>query len=110
MGMGDFDVAKEVLKSKFIIGSCDSSAETLRRLIKMFGYASSSNTLFGDQCIEERQSWNEACRNMEEIGQKTKRSWYNLQILRNIESKHHYDMMLYAESKKMFIEQNILFE
>ena len=104
----DYDVAKQVLRSKFVIGSCDHPTETLRRLMEMIG--NTGSIIGSEQCTKERQSWNQECRKMKEIGQQNKDDRNNLKILRNIKSKHHYDILLYEESKNLIREQHILFE
>jgi len=105
---GDYDVAKQVLRSKFVIGTCDHPTETLRRLVKMIG-TNGVLARVGDQCTKERQSWNQGCRKMKEVGHQNQRNRHNLQILRLLKSEHHYDILLYEESKNLFREQNKLF-
>ncbi|KAL7525909.1 hypothetical protein ACHAXR_002195, partial [Thalassiosira sp. AJA248-18] len=92
---GDFDVAKQVLMSKFVVGSCDEPTETLRRLIKMIGNTDSSSIVGSEKCTTQRQSWNQECRKIKEIGVQNKDDWHNLQLLKDIQAKHHYDILLY---------------
>lgn len=106
----DLNVAKEMLASKFIIGSCDRATETLRRLIQMVGKTTSGLVIGSEPCVKERQSWNQACRRIKEGGQQNRDNRYNQDILSDIKSEHRYDIMLYEESKKIFDEQSSLFQ
>lgn len=106
----DYDVAKQVLMSKFIIGSCDNPSETLRRLVQTIGTSADSSTIGSEGCIQKRKTWNQTCRKMKEVGEQNRENQHNKQILQNIKSKHHYDIMMYEESKNIFLEQNALFE
>ena len=105
----DFDTAREVLKSKFIIGTCDEPSETLRRLVKMLG-STGHGTVGGEICTKERTAWNHECRRIKDIGERNRENKENQELLRTIQSKHHYDIRLYEESKKLFDEQSVLFE
>ena len=105
----DFDTAREVLKSKFIIGTCDEPSETLRRLVKMLG-STGHGTVGGEICTKERTTWNHECRRIKDIGERNRENKENQELLRTIQSKHHYDIRLYEESKKLFDEQSVLFE
>jgi hypothetical protein len=101
---GDLYVAKKVLREKFIVGSCDDTTETLRRLVRMI--ATADSTIGRKRCTEEKQRLNEQCRRV--IGQQNMKD--KQQLLRDIRSDHHYDVLLYEESKKLFREQSALFE
>ncbi|KAL9188388.1 hypothetical protein ACHAXT_006766 [Thalassiosira profunda] len=105
----DLKVAKHVLRSKFVIGSCDNPAITLQRLMRMMGRADSS-TLGGESCTRERQRWNQECRKTNEMSQQLRDDPANAQILERIELEHRYDVLLYDESKNLFREQKALFE
>ena len=103
---GDLYVAKKVLREKFIVGSCDDTNETLHRLVRMI--ATADSTTGRKRCTEEKQRLNEQCRRMKEIGRQNMKD--KQQLLRDIRSDHHYDVLLYEESKKLFREQSALFE
>ena len=99
---GDYDVARQVLMSKFVIGSCDDPAETLRRLRRITGVSGGRTT----GCSTARLKWNEECRKMKEIGQQNK-ILSHPEILQSIESDHHFDILLYEDSKIIFREQSV---
>jgi hypothetical protein len=101
---GDYDVARQVLMSKFVIGSCDDPAETLRKFVKIFGFSGGRTP----RCSTARLKWNEECRKMKEIGQQNKLRSHP-ETLRSIESDHHFDILLYEDSKIIFRKQNALF-
>lgn len=110
---GDFEVAKQMLGSKFVIGSCNDPTETLRRLMKMMGDSSSPDQvsmIANDRCATERQSWNQACRIMKETVQQSRDAGPNQRLVRTIRSKHKYDILLYEASKNMFQQQSVLFQ
>lgn len=110
---GDYNVAKKVLKLKFVIGSCENPTQTLDRLEKLSGNSNIDSDRLNhplDRCTYERKRWIQECRKMKEIGQQNRRSQNNQQILKDIKSKHRYDILLYKESRKLFDEQKILFE
>mmetsp|Transcript_28525 Transcript_28525/g.60195 ORF Transcript_28525/g.60195 Transcript_28525/m.60195 type:complete len:435 (-) Transcript_28525:237-1541(-) len=106
--VGDYKLAKRVLMSKFVIGSCDDPTETLRRFVKMIGNEGSN--VGSEQCAAERQRWIEACGKMKDMGQRSKDDQSNFQILTHIKAKHHFDIQLYEDSKKVFLQQTKLFE
>ena len=113
MNDGDFEVAKQMLGSKFVIGSCNDPTETLRRLMKMMGDSSSPDQvsmIANDRCATERQSWNQACRIMKETVQQSRDAGPNQRLVRTIRSKHKYDILLYEASKNMFQQQSVLFQ
>ncbi len=97
---GDYDVARQVLMSKFVIGSCDDPAETLRRLRIIAGISGGRTP----GCSTARLKWNEECRKMKEIGQHNK-ILSHTKILQSIASDHHFDILLYEDSKIIFREQ-----
>ena len=103
----DYDIARQVLMSKFVIGSCDNSAETLTRLVKMIG--SSDGTIGSGGCTKARQQWNQECRKRKRVGERKRNNRSYLQILRSITSTHQFDIQLYEESKNIFHEQSVLF-
>mmetsp|Transcript_27200 Transcript_27200/g.56659 ORF Transcript_27200/g.56659 Transcript_27200/m.56659 type:complete len:433 (+) Transcript_27200:72-1370(+) len=106
----DYNVATQVLRSKFVVGTCEESAESLRRFLKMVG----GNNFIGDtdQCARERHGWNEKCQKIKENDQALsgKKSKRNLQMAKDIRGKHLYDIMLYEMSKGLFREQSVWFE
>lgn len=98
----DYDVARQVLQSKFVIGSCDDPSETIRRLMSMLD--SSGGGGGNDTCLQARQSWNQECRKMNE------RNRSDENILQ-IQQQHHYDIRLYDDAKNFFLsDQQSLFE
>lgn len=101
---GDYDVARQVLMSKFVIGFCDDPAETLRRLITITGV--SGGRIPG--CSTARLKWSDECKKMKEIGQQNK-ILSRPEILQSIESDHHFDILLYEHSKIIFREQRDFF-
>ena len=95
----DYDVARQVLQSKFVIGSCNDPSETIRRLMSMLG-----STAGNDTCLQARQSWNQECEKMKERNRSDEN---NLQI----QQQHHYDILLYDDAKNFFLsDQQSLFE
>lgn len=104
----DYDIARHILVSKFIIGSCDNPAETLNRLDKMIIDSDSIVIASGD-CTNARQRWNQECNRMKKIGQRLRGNQSYRKLLKRITSTHHYDIQLYEESRKLFREQSALF-
>lgn len=104
----DYDIARHILVSKFIIGSCDNPAETLNRLDKMIIDSDSIVIASGD-CTKARQRWNQECNRMKKIGQRLRGNQSYRKLLNRITSTHHYDIQLYEESRKLFREQSALF-
>lgn len=101
----DYDVARQVLMSKFVIVSCDDPEETLRRVVQMTGFSRRDLP----ECRTARQRWNQECRKTKQIGQQNKKNISHQEMLRNIESDHHFDILLYEDSKVIFHEQNAFF-
>lgn len=101
---GDYDVARQVLMSKFVIGFCDDPAETLRRLITITGVSGGRTP----GCSTARLKWSDECKKMKEIGQQNK-ILSRPEILQSIESDHHFDILLYEHSKIIFREQRAFF-
>jgi len=103
----DFDVARQVLRSKFILGSCEDPVESLKRFVRMMDATSGSG--LNEQCSTARQQWNAACRKMKEVGEQN-RSQGNSDILSYIQAEHEFDILLYEDSKAQFLEQKRLFD
>jgi hypothetical protein len=103
----DYHVARQILTSKFVIGSCDDSVETLRRLVRITGISGSGATT--PRCNKVQLKWNQDCKKLNEMRRQNKRDKSHLEILNNIESKHRFDLLLYEDSKIIFREQNSLF-
>lgn len=103
----DYDIARHVLMTKFVIASCNYPVNTIRRLERMFG---PSHDSFGvEECNAAKQRWNEECKNMNEVTQQRRSNDSYQGILRNLESENHFDIKLYEESKSILNEQNMLF-
>ena len=104
----DYDIARHILVSKFVIGSCDNPAETLNRLDKMI-IDTDSIVIASGHCTTARQRWNQECNRMKKVGQRIIGNKSYRKILKRIKSMHHYDIQLYEESRKLFREQSALF-
>ena len=104
----DFDIARRVLVSKFVIGSCDNPSESLSRLDKMI-INSDSILIASDECTTARQRWIHECNKMKNIGQRNRSNKSYRKLLRRITRTHRYDIELYELSKKLFKEQSSLF-
>lgn len=104
----DYDVARHVLVSKFVIGSCDNPDETLSRLDKMI--IDSDNILIASgDCTNARQRWRQECNKMKKIEQRNRGNKSYRKLLKRITSTHQYDIELYELSKNLFREQAALF-
>lgn len=103
----DFDVARQLLRTKFIIGSCEDPVESLKRLVRMMDGANNSG--LNEQCSTARQQWNAACRKMKEVGEQN-RNQGNSDILSYTQSEHEFDILLYEDSNALFLEQKRLFD
>jgi hypothetical protein len=101
----DYNIAKQMLTSKFVIGSCDDSEETLRRLVGITGTSGSRRP----RCNKAQLQWNEECKKTKEMGKQNKRGKSHLDILKKIESENRFDVLLYEDSKIIFREQNSIF-
>ncbi|KAL3821651.1 hypothetical protein ACHAXA_006071 [Cyclostephanos tholiformis] len=101
----DYDVAKQMLMSKFVVVSCDDSVETLRRLGIMTGFSGGK----APRCNQAQRKWNQECKKTKETGQQSKSNISHLEILQNIESEHRFDILLYEDSKIIFRQQHALF-
>jgi hypothetical protein len=103
----DYDIARHVLMTKFIIAGCHYPVNTLSRLEQMFG---PSHDSFGvEECNAAKQRWNEECKNTNEVTQQRRSNDSYQGILRSLESENHFDIQLYEESKSIMNEQNELF-
>jgi hypothetical protein len=103
----DYDIARHVLMTKFVIAGCNYPVNTIRRLERMFG---PSHDSFGvEECYAAKQRWNEECKNTNEVTKQRRSNDSNQVILRNLESDNHFDFKLYEESKSIMNEQNKLF-
>lgn len=104
----DYDVARHVLVSKFVIGSCNNPDETLSRLDKMI--IDSDNILIASgDCTNARQRWRQECNKMKKIGQRNRSNKSHRKLLKRITSTNQYDIELYEVSKNLFREQSALF-
>lgn len=104
----DFDIARRVLVSKFVIGSCDNPSESLSRLDKMI-INSDSILIASDECTTARQRWIQECNKMKKIGQRSRNNKSYRKLLRLVTTTHRYDIELYELSKNLFREQSSLF-
>lgn len=104
----DYDIARHILVSKFVIGSCDNPAETLNRLDKMI-IDSDRIVIASGECTSARKRWNQECKKMKKIGQRIKGNQSYQKLLKRITNTHRYDIQLYEESRKLFREQSALF-
>ena len=100
----DFYAARQILRSKFFICSCEYPTDTLKRLIYMMDTDGISKT---EVCRNARQKWNQECRARDT--QRERNFQTNQELMGYIQSEHHYDIQLYEDSKTFFLEETNLF-
>ena len=104
IGRPELNVAKEVLRRKFLIGLWEDKNESLRRIELYFGWT------FPDQVAENAQN----CKNA-----KLHFDWHNKNphqdmaneeaLVRQIQAMNRYDIELYAYARQLFLEQSGMF-
>lgn len=107
----DLEVAKEMLKRKFFLGSCDHPSETLRRLGYFHGQRdtrSLDNDPRNEVCNQTRQSWEQECDHMKKTWE-AKMKRMDPQIILRIKEKHQYDVLLFEYASSYFDMQSALF-
>ncbi|KAL7489153.1 hypothetical protein ACHAW6_015545 [Cyclotella cf. meneghiniana] len=104
----DFYHAKNMLRTRFFLLSCDDPMESLRRL-SYFRRDNFSKHVIGrsGSCLKEQFRFEKECKKIYTAQQQL--STYDTEALAVIKSKHSYDMLLFDYSEKLFVEQKLLF-
>lgn len=90
----DLELAKHILKRKFLIGLLEEKAESFKRFQKYFGWKAPD-----ESCIEKKIEWTWPMKHRHSPVKNGSEAW-NLIHAQNI-----YDMKLYEYAKELFVEQ-----
>ena len=93
----DAELAKEVLREKFLIGLVEKKVQSFERFQKYFGWIPSDN-----QCIQNKLEWSWPMKHKYVSVQKGTDAWGL------ISSQNTFDMMVYEYAKELFDHQESL--
>ena len=97
-------IAKEVLRTKCLIGLLRDKTETMRRLDVFFNIRAIEHTQRREECQEKLLYWDWPNKNRHDLIEKGSTAWDELY-------KHNmYDMQLYEYAEKLFEAQKKLFQ
>jgi len=97
-------IAKEVLRTKCLIGLLRDKTETMRRLDVFFNFRAIEHTQRREECQEKLLYWDWPNKNRHDLIEKGSTAWDELY-------KHNmYDMQLYEYAEELFEAQKKLFQ
>lgn len=97
-------IAKEVLRTKCLIGLLHSKTETMRRLQQLFNIqAKNAPTQLRDECQEKLLYWDWPGKNRHELVAKGSEAWNVLY------KQNTFDVRLYEYAEELFVAQGKLF-
>lgn len=96
-------IAKEVLRTKCIIGILRDKTETMRRLEAFFNFKAKERSQRRDECQEKLLYWDWPGKNRHEQVMKGSEAWNNLY------KQNTFDLRLYEYAERLFEAQGKLF-
>ena len=101
--LDDLHLAKEVMRSKILIGLMEQKDDSLKRFEKNFDWDFTSND--SEQCISLKKSWDSYNDEHAEQGLNPGTPIYD-----SLKKSNIYDVDLYEYAKQLFVDQRSLFE
>jgi hypothetical protein len=90
----DLNVAKQILKDKFLVGLIEKKSQSIDRFQKYFGWIASD-----ENCIRNKVEWSWPMKHRHDSVEEGSEAW-DL-----ISAQNTFDIMLYDYAKELFVQQ-----